>query len=70
MENIRVRDVKKALRLCGWVLVRVVGDHSEFVHPNVPESFIISGKGYDLVPPATLHSMERRVGLCFGRVLH
>lgn len=69
MEEIRIRDVKKALRLCGWELVMVDGNRCFYRHPAVPEVLTILGSGNDLVSSELLSIVERQVGLCFCPVL-
>lgn len=68
MENIKVRDVKKVLRLSGWELVMVDGYRFYYSHPAVSGYFTICGRGNDIVSPATLRVMERQVGQSFGYV--
>ena len=66
---IKVRDVKKALRLCGWELVMVDGNRCFYRHPAVPGGFTILGYGNDVVSAELLSLVERKVGLCFCPVL-
>ena len=69
MVNFKVRDIKKALRLCGWVLVRVDGCYYYYRHPNVRVGFSIKGRDNDEVAPAQLLLFERQLGLCLCPVL-
>lgn len=69
MEEIRIIDVKKALRLCGWELVRVDGNFSFYRHPDVPGYLSIYGRGNDVVSPRLLSLIEHQVGLGFRSVL-
>lgn len=68
MGDIKVRDVKKALRLSGWVLVMIDGNRFLYKHPAVPRYFTICGKDNDTIRPNTLRIIEHQVGLCLGRV--
>ena len=69
MVYIKVLDVKKALRLCGWELVKVDGNISFYRHPDVPGFLSICGRGNDVVSPRLLSLFEHQVGLCFRSVL-
>ena len=69
MLEIRIRDVKKALRLSGWVLVKVDGNKSFYRHPNVPEGLSIVGFGSEVVSLEILILFEQRLGQCFHSVL-
>ena len=69
MDTVRVRDFKKALRLCGWVFVMVVGNSTCYRHPSVPYIFTIHGKDCDIISPTHLRILERQLGLCLGKVL-
>ena len=69
MEDIRIIDVKKALRLLGWELVHVEGYISFYRHPDVPGFLSIYGRGYDVVSPRVLSLVERQLGLGIRSVL-
>jgi len=69
MEKVKVRDVKKALRLCNWVLVFVDGDRYRYRHPAVLDSITIIGRDNDYVSRANLEFMERQLGLSLRPVL-
>ena len=66
---IKLRDLKQALRLCGWELVVVIDNKSYYRHPAVPEGLSLSGKGNDEVPLDILWIVEQRLGQCLGAVL-
>lgn len=69
MEEIKVIDVKKVLRLCGWELVKVDGCRSLYRHPDDPEYLSICGRGYDIVSSELLSLVEHRLGQCLRPVL-
>lgn len=69
MEQIKLLDVKKALRLCGWELVKVDGNKSLYRHADVPEGLVLVGRGYDVVSSDLLLIVEQRLGLCLRVVL-
>ena len=69
MFDIRIRDVKKALRILGWVLVKVDGNKSFYRHPDVPDGLSIVGLGYEVVSSEILVLVELRLGQCFRPVL-
>ena len=66
---VRLIDVKKALCLCGWGLVKVDGNKSLYRHADVPEGLVLVGRGYDVVSSDFLLIVEQRLGLCFRAVL-
>ena len=68
MDNIKVRDVKKALRLCGWKAVRIHGEDTIYSSPYFPGYFTIKGKESDVISPALLIKIERQLGQCLGSV--
>lgn len=70
MDKIRVRDVIKALRLCGWVLLRVDKPYSQYGHPDSSGIITISGRPGDIVNPHQLQILERELGQFFGVVFH
>jgi len=69
MKQVKLLDVRKALRLCGWELVMVEGIRFIYRHPDVPEYLSICGRGYDVVSPELLSRVERQLGLCIRSVL-
>ena len=69
MAHIIFRDLKQALRLCGWELVGVYGNRYFYRHPAVRDGLILSGKGNDEVPLAILAIVEQRLGQCLRPVL-
>lgn len=69
MEKVKVRDVKKALRLCNWGLMFVDGDCYQYRHPAVFESITIKGRDNDFVSRVNLEFMERQLGLSLRSVL-
>ena len=69
MVEVKIRDVKKALRLLGWVLVRVEGRRSYYQHPDVPYGLSIVGYGYEVVSSDKLSLLEQCLGQCFFPVL-
>jgi predicted RNA binding protein YcfA (HicA-like mRNA interferase family) len=70
MDMIQVRDVIKALRLCGWELLRVDGRFCQFGHPDASGIITISGRPGDYVNSHQLQILERELGRHFGVVLH
>ena len=69
MAHINFRDLKQALRLCGWELEKVDGNRYFYRHPAVPEGLSLSGKGNNEVPLAILAIVEQRLGQCLRPVL-
>lgn len=69
METVRLFDVKKALRLCGWELVKVDGRMSVYRHPNVPERITLMGYGNEIVASNLLLIVEHQLGICLNSVL-
>ena len=56
------RDVIRALKDAGWVLVRVKGDHHHFKHDANPAIVTVPHPKRDL-SPGVLKSIERSTGL-------
>lgn len=69
MEEIKIIEVKKALRLLGWELVYGNGRMSLYRHPDVPGYLSICGRGNDVISPRVLSHVERQLGLCIRSVL-
>ena len=65
----KVRDIKKALVLSGWILVASRGDHFQYKHSVIAGKVTVAGKNGDDVKINNLKSMERQSGLCFRDVL-
>lgn len=65
----KVRDIKKALVISGWVFVASRGDHFQYKHPLIAGKVTVAGKDGDDVNIKNLKSMERQSGLCFRIVL-
>ncbi|MEM6645889.1 MAG: type II toxin-antitoxin system HicA family toxin [Bacteroidota bacterium] len=56
----KVRDVLKALRRDGWVLVRTRGSHRQFKHPIKPGLVTVPGKPGDDLAIGTLRSIAKQ----------
>ena len=69
MVPVLLLDVRKALRLSGWELVKVENNRYLYRHPNVLEYLSICGRGNDVVSPDLLSIVEHQLGLCLGSVL-
>lgn len=69
MEIMKVLDVKKALRQCGWELVEVDGRISVYRHPDVPERITLMGYGNEIVASNLLLIVEHQLGICLNSVL-
>lgn len=69
MKPILLLDLKKALRLSGWELVKVENNRYLYQHPNVLKYLSICGRGNDVVSPELLSIVENQLGLCLGSVL-
>ena len=65
----KVREIRKALILSGWVLVASVGDHFQYKHPAIAGKVTLAGKPGDDVSIKNLKSMEAQSGLCFSAIL-
>jgi predicted RNA binding protein YcfA (HicA-like mRNA interferase family) len=55
------RDVTRALRQAGWVLVASRGSHHQFKHPERPGRVTVPHPKRD-IPAGTLRSIERQAG--------
>ncbi len=47
----------------GWYLVRTRGSHRQFHHPTKPGTVTVAGKPSVDIPPVTLNSILKQVGL-------
>ena len=56
------RDVIKRLRAAGWEMVRQVGSHQQFRHPDRPGTVTVPHPKADLAV-GTLRSIERQSGV-------
>lgn len=56
------RTVIRLLEAAGWRLVRDIGSHHHFRHPDRPETTTIAHPVKD-IPPGTLRSAERQSGV-------
>jgi predicted RNA binding protein YcfA (HicA-like mRNA interferase family) len=57
------RDVRKALTHAGWSVVRQLGSHEIWAHPDRENRIVVAGKDGDTVPVGTLSSIRRVSGL-------
>jgi predicted RNA binding protein YcfA (HicA-like mRNA interferase family) len=58
----RSGDVIRAIEHAGWRLVRVVGSHHQFKHPQSPWVVTVVHPAKD-IPIGTLRSIERKSGV-------
>lgn len=65
----KVREIRKALELSGWVLVACKGDHFQYKHPTISDKVTVAGDSGDDVRIKNLKSMEKQSGLCFSAIL-
>ncbi len=53
----------KIIEKDGWCLVRTRGSHRQFHHPSKPGTVTVAGKPSVDIPPGTLNSILKQVGL-------
>ena len=59
----KVRDLIKKVEKDGWQYMYTTGSHRHFKHPEKPGKVTIPGHPGDDVPPGTLSSVLKQVGL-------
>lgn len=59
----KVKEVLKLLEEDGWYVVRITGSHRQFKHPTKLGTVTVAGKPSLDVPPGTLNSILKQVGL-------
>ncbi len=59
----KVKEIIKMLEEDGWMLARTKGSHRQFRHPTKPGMVTVAGKPSIDVPPGTLNSIVKQVGL-------
>ena len=59
----KIRDLIRMLQQDGWTLVRTMGSHRQFGHPEKPGTVTVAGKlGVDM-PRGTLNIVMKQAGL-------
>jgi len=58
-----VREIERILRDSGWTLVRTVGSHRQYVHPDNPNVVTVPGAPGKQVATGTLSSIRRASGI-------
>ncbi len=58
-----VREIEKILRANGWGLVRMVGSHRQYAHPDNPNVVTVPGAPGKQVATGTLSSIRRASGI-------
>ena len=53
----------RALKKCGWILVRTKGSHHAFQHPEHPGTIIVPIHGNKTLKPGTQHGIMKDAGL-------
>jgi predicted RNA binding protein YcfA (HicA-like mRNA interferase family) len=61
--GVKIRDVIKAFKQAGWVLVATRGSHRQFKHPLRPGRVTVAGRPSDDLAPGTLKSIARQSGM-------
>jgi predicted RNA binding protein YcfA (HicA-like mRNA interferase family) len=56
------RDIIKALKKDGWVIVNVVGSHHQFTHPTKPGKVTVPHPKKDLAV-GLIKSIEKQAGI-------
>ena len=59
----KFREVRKALRQAGWILVRTKGDHEQWQSPDGRTVVTVAGQDNKDVPVGTLRSIRQSTGL-------
>jgi predicted RNA binding protein YcfA (HicA-like mRNA interferase family) len=59
----KVADLIRLLEEDGWRVARTRGSHRQFKHPSKPGTVTVAGKPSLDVPPGTLNSVLKQVGL-------
>jgi predicted RNA binding protein YcfA (HicA-like mRNA interferase family) len=59
----KVKEIIRILEEDGWYLARMRGSHRQFKHQNKTGTVTDSGKPSIDVPPGTLNSIMKQVGL-------
>jgi predicted RNA binding protein YcfA (HicA-like mRNA interferase family) len=59
----KYREVRKALREAGWVVIRQRGSHEVWGRPGAADRIVVAGKDSDTVPVGTLGSIRKASGL-------
>ena len=59
----KVRDLIALIEADGWKNVRTRGSHRQFRHETKADTVTVSGKPGLEVPPGTLNSVLKQVGL-------
>jgi len=59
----KFREVRKALRKAGWMLVRTKGDHERWRSPDGAVVVTVAGQDNKDVPVGTLKSIRQSTGL-------
>lgn len=59
----KFREVRKAMRKAGWMLVRTKGDHEQWRSPDGRVVVTVAGKDGKDVPVGTLKSIRQSTGL-------
>ncbi|MGH2837358.1 MAG: type II toxin-antitoxin system HicA family toxin [Thermoleophilaceae bacterium] len=59
----KYRDVRRALRRAGWLLIRQRGSHEVWGKPGEPRRVVVAGRDSDIVPAGTLSSIRKASGL-------
>jgi predicted RNA binding protein YcfA (HicA-like mRNA interferase family) len=63
----KYREIRAALRLDGWKLVRQRGSHQVWLSPDGTSRVIVSGKNSDTIPTGTLASIRKATGMDYLR---
>ncbi len=59
----KFREVRRALRAAGWILVRTTGDHEQWRSPAGDRVVTVAGQNSKDVPVGTLKSIRQSTGL-------
>lgn len=60
---VKVRDAINIIIKDGWYLVKQVGSHRQYKHPEKPGRVTIAGKLSEDLAPGTFNSIMKQAGL-------
>jgi predicted RNA binding protein YcfA (HicA-like mRNA interferase family) len=63
----KARDVRRALRGCGWYLDRQKGSHEQYKNPDRDGLVTLADHGGD-IPRGTLKSIGKQAGIKFDKM--